>query len=283
MARAQPLTNEGQSLYERDFCLWIEEQARLLREGRLANLDVVNLLDEIESLAIDRKHAVASDLVVVLKHLLKHQHQPRRRSRSSLSSLAEHRRRLGREFQHAPSLREYARAQFEQCYQDGRRQALIETGLAPDTLPSAPPYSLEQTLDPDFLPDCRSPANRLDDVPRDPWRHCNWRDSIPSSDCDQEPIGEGARCRSFAPSLLPPWRSSWRRSAPGPPTSWCGGRRGSTRAGGQAVTEIIAAFEQDTGKEVELVNIPDGEIEDKAQAAIEAGHPPDFLFGIVVE
>ena len=152
MARAQPLTSEGQSLYERDFCLWVEEQARLLRDGRLGDLDVINLIDEIESLAISRKHAVASNLVVVLKHLLKHQFQPRRRSRSWLSSIAEHRRRLDREFQHAPSLREYARDQFEQCYQDGRRQALIETGLAQNALPSAPAYSLEQTLDPEFLP-----------------------------------------------------------------------------------------------------------------------------------
>ena len=153
MARAQPLSSEGQSLYERDFCLWVEEQARLLRDGRLADLDVVNLIDEIESLAINRKHAVASNLVVVLKHLLNHQFQPRRRSRSWLSSIAEHRRRLGTEFQHAASLREYARDQFEQCYEDGRRQALIETGLAQDALPSGPVYSLEQTLDPEFLPD----------------------------------------------------------------------------------------------------------------------------------
>ena len=152
MARAQPLS-EGQSLYERDFCLWVEEQARLLREGRLETLDIGNLLDEIEALAINRKHAVTSDLVVILKHLLQHQFQPRRRSPSWLSSIAEHRRRLRREFQHAPSLRGYARDQFEECYRDARRQALIETGLAPDALPGAPPYSLERTLDPEFLPD----------------------------------------------------------------------------------------------------------------------------------
>jgi hypothetical protein len=29
----------------------------------------------------------------------------------------------------------------------------IETGLAPEALPTAPPWSLDQTLDPDFLPD----------------------------------------------------------------------------------------------------------------------------------
>jgi hypothetical protein len=153
MAHAQALTNEGQSLYERDFCRWAEEQARLLTEGRLEDLDVVNLIDEIESLAINRKHAVTSNLVVILRHLLKHQYQPRRRSRSWLSSVAEHRRRLREEFHHAPSLLNYAREQFEECYRDGRRQALIETGLAEEALPRTPAYTFEQTLDPDFLPD----------------------------------------------------------------------------------------------------------------------------------
>jgi hypothetical protein len=153
MARAKDAIRTETPLYERDFCLWVEEQARLLKEGRLEQLDVVNLIDEIEVLSINRQHAVTSNLVVILNHLLKHQFQPRRRSRSWLASIAEHRRRLRKDLQHAPSLRGYAREQFEECYQDGRRQALIETGLAPDALPSAPPYSLEQTLDPEFLPD----------------------------------------------------------------------------------------------------------------------------------
>jgi len=153
MARAKEEIETEGKLYERDFCLWVEEQARLLKAGRLRQLDVVNLIDEIEDLSISRKHAVTSNLVVILNHLLKHQFQSRRRSRSWLASIAEHRRRLRKEFQHAPSLRGYAREQFEECYQDARRQALIETGLAQEILPRTPPYTLEQTLDLDFLPD----------------------------------------------------------------------------------------------------------------------------------
>ena len=65
------------------------------------------------------KKAVKSNLVVVLKHLLKHQFQPRRRSRSWLSSIVEHRRRLRDDLATSPSLRGYAREQFEECYQDG--------------------------------------------------------------------------------------------------------------------------------------------------------------------
>jgi multiple sugar transport system substrate-binding protein len=46
-----------------------------------------------------------------------------------------------------------------------------------------------------------------------------------------------------------------------------------------AVREIIAAFEQETGKQVELVQPTQSETFQKAQAALEAGQPPDFLFG----
>jgi multiple sugar transport system substrate-binding protein len=47
----------------------------------------------------------------------------------------------------------------------------------------------------------------------------------------------------------------------------------------EAVREVIAAFEQKTGKEVEVVQPTQTEIFDKAEAALDAGQPPDFLFG----
>ncbi len=36
------------NLYESDFNLWVEATAQLLREGKLAELDVVDLLEECE-------------------------------------------------------------------------------------------------------------------------------------------------------------------------------------------------------------------------------------------
>jgi len=47
----------------------------------------------------------------------------------------------------------------------------------------------------------------------------------------------------------------------------------------EAVAEIIAAFEQDTGKQVELVQPRLEELFGMAQAALATGEPPDFLFG----
>jgi len=48
-----------------------------------------------------------------------------------------------------------------------------------------------------------------------------------------------------------------------------------------AVREIIAAFEQETGKQVELVQPAQDEMFDQANAALEAGTPPDFLYSLV--
>jgi multiple sugar transport system substrate-binding protein len=50
----------------------------------------------------------------------------------------------------------------------------------------------------------------------------------------------------------------------------------------EAVRETIAAFEQDSGKQVELVQPTQGEMVDQAPAAVDAGAPPDFLFGTFI-
>ena len=123
MARAHPVTEQHPSLYERDFYLWVEEQTGLLRRGALDRLDVANLVEEIEDLGIGAKKAVKSNLVVVLLHLLKHQFQPRRRSRSWRASIVEHRQRLRDDLRTSPSLRGYARDVFVDAYADARARA----------------------------------------------------------------------------------------------------------------------------------------------------------------
>jgi Domain of unknown function DUF29 len=153
MARAkQAIATEG-GLYQRDFRLWVEEQARLLRGSEFERLDIANLVEEIEDLGVAAKKAVKSNLVVVLLHLLKHQFQPRRRSRSWQASILEHRQRLRDDLRTSPSLRGHAQDVFDEAYADARARARAETGLPVRKLPREPPYSLEQTLDPDFLPD----------------------------------------------------------------------------------------------------------------------------------
>jgi multiple sugar transport system substrate-binding protein len=50
----------------------------------------------------------------------------------------------------------------------------------------------------------------------------------------------------------------------------------------EAVAEIVTAFEQESGKEIELVQPAQNQVFEQAQSALETGQPPDFLFGSVV-
>jgi multiple sugar transport system substrate-binding protein len=50
----------------------------------------------------------------------------------------------------------------------------------------------------------------------------------------------------------------------------------------EAIREIVAAFEQETGNQVELTFHPQVEFAEVVVAALEADHPPDFAFGTLI-
>ena len=153
MARAKQRTEAEVGLYERDFYRWLTRQAALLREGRLQELDLVNLLEEIEDMGAKREGAIENNLIVLLTHLLKHKYQPDQRSSGWRGSVVEHRRRLRKLIRESPSLRPHAQEIYAECYADGCEQAAAETALPPETFPADPPFTLDQALDPKFLPD----------------------------------------------------------------------------------------------------------------------------------
>ena len=140
-------------LYDRDFYLWLQETAHLLRNGEFDRLDIENLVEEIESMGRSDKRSVESNLEVVLMHLLKYQYQPDRRSNSWRLTIFEHRARLERSFRESLSLRPHFTALFEECYRNARKKTSIETGLPIATFPPDSPFNPEQALDEDYLPE----------------------------------------------------------------------------------------------------------------------------------
>jgi len=141
------------TLYEQDYYLWLETTANLLREGQLSALDVANLLEEIEDMGRSEKRAVYSNLKILLMHLLKYRYQSGKRSNSWLATIVEHRQRLKKALKESPSLQPYFNEIFNECYQDARELAVAETGLAIDVFPVKPPFSLDETLNSDYLSD----------------------------------------------------------------------------------------------------------------------------------
>lgn len=153
MARARQEIETAAGLYERDFNLWVEEQVALLEAGAFQRLDLENLIEEIRDMARRQRKAIRSDLIVVLTHLLKWQHQSEQRSTSWTGSIVEHRRRIRDEIEESPSLAGYPGEVVERCYRDAREQAAAEAGWPQARFPEACPYTIEQVLDPEFLPD----------------------------------------------------------------------------------------------------------------------------------
>ncbi|MGB5714597.1 MAG: DUF29 domain-containing protein [Waterburya sp.] len=143
--------NNLKTLYEQDYCLWLETTAKLLQERRLNEIDFEDLIEELEGMSRREKEVLFSNLQVVLMHLLKYRYQPSKRSNSWRSSIREHRKRVKRAFRNSPSLKPYFTEIFAECYQDARELAADETGLSIETFPEQSPFTMEEILNTDYL------------------------------------------------------------------------------------------------------------------------------------
>jgi Domain of unknown function DUF29 len=140
-------------LYDRDFFEWTTQVARLLREGRFAEVDVEHLAEEIEDVGKRDQRGVWGHLRVVMQHLLKWQVQPQKRSRSWKISIRTHRITLAKIFKQSPSLERHGKQVLDELYAEAVGVAMDETGLPRECFATLCPYTFEQIIDFDFLPE----------------------------------------------------------------------------------------------------------------------------------
>lgn len=152
---ATPVRIEAARLHESDFYLWARDQAEALRTGRLDELDLNNLAEEIDGLAARVRSAVRSRTRTIIEHLLKLEYSPavaprhgwRRTVRVQRQELAD---------DLTASLRRELADDLAALYRDGRENAAdgrreFGEDAAADSLPSDSPYTLDQILG-DWLP-----------------------------------------------------------------------------------------------------------------------------------
>ena len=141
--------------YDKDVILWSQEQARLLRAGRFAELDIEHLADEIEDVGKSEKRELASRMAVLLAHLLKWSRQQQTRNNSWRSTIIVQRKRVALAIKATPSLKAMMRDPDwrEDIWLDALAQAQKETGLALEDLPATCPWTMEQAAEDDFWPE----------------------------------------------------------------------------------------------------------------------------------
>ncbi len=140
-------------LYDKDFVAWADQQALLLEHGRWNELDLVNLIEEVRDLGNRHRDALESQLTRLLMHLLKLQYQPEKRSGSWSVTITEARKQIARLIRKHPVLAVHIEKVFLECYLYAREDAADQTGLSIHTFPLDCPYTLEQVLERDFLPE----------------------------------------------------------------------------------------------------------------------------------
>jgi hypothetical protein len=139
-------------LYETDFYAWTQEQVSLLKNQQWEQLDTVNLIEEIETLGRRERQELRNRLGVLLGHLLKWQFQSDKRSNSWLGTIREQRIQIKLLLQDSPSLKPYLDEIFPVVYELGLALAIRETQLGEQVFPEICPYTVDQTLNSEFLP-----------------------------------------------------------------------------------------------------------------------------------
>lgn len=153
---------EGEAAHDRDFALWALRQARLLEEGRFAQLDLANLVEEVEDLGKARKYELKNRLETLIEHLLKLQYgrisYPRRGWRKTILNS---RHEIDALLEESPSLHRHFPEFYDRAWRVGQNRALLgfwdhepdRYGEYEREIPESPTYSVDRALDVNFYPD----------------------------------------------------------------------------------------------------------------------------------
>ncbi|MEG3436107.1 DUF29 domain-containing protein [Pannus brasiliensis CCIBt3594] len=113
----------NQSLYDRDFNLWIEKNVSLLEKRQFSDLDIENLIEEIGSIGKSDRRSLESYSLKLFERLLKLQYwkfELAYNERGWRNEVRNCRRSIKRLLADSPSLKSYLIEIFDNCFQEAR-------------------------------------------------------------------------------------------------------------------------------------------------------------------
>ena len=139
--------------YEEDFYGWVTGNIGFLKQKRFGEMDIEHLIEELEDMGNNKKHALISRLAQLIFHLLKWQYQPDFRGRSWEGSIKMQRMELEELLQDSPSLKSKVEEGFPVSYKKAILMIQKETPIDLKLLPQKCPYTFDQCLDDEFYPE----------------------------------------------------------------------------------------------------------------------------------
>lgn len=135
-----------QQIYDKDFYAWAMQNAKLLRQKKLSEIDSEHIAEELESMGNSEKRELVNRLAVLLAHLLKWEYQPDIRGNSWKYTIREQQFQVDELLKNSPSLNHGLEKQLIPAYQRARLIVAKETGINITKLPKVCPFTLTQAL-----------------------------------------------------------------------------------------------------------------------------------------
>lgn len=141
------------NLYQKDFYGWCSVQSEELLAGRIHNLDLLNLSEEIRDLGENKRFELVNALALLFMHILKWKYQADRRTRSWENTINHRRMATKRILKRNPGLKAQVSECASEAYEDARYSASEETQLPLEIFPEEIPFSYEDVLAEGWLPE----------------------------------------------------------------------------------------------------------------------------------
>ncbi len=146
-AHKQDTPGRPPSLHDADFYAWSVGQAEALRERRIEDLDLPNLIDEVGCIAREEVRRLRHRLERLCHQMLLWDYGRLPRTPSRAAAVAHQRRRVMAVLERCPSLDAVRRDALAHGYDFGRYGALIEDeSLTEAELPATSPYSWDDIM-----------------------------------------------------------------------------------------------------------------------------------------
>ncbi|NJO16903.1 MAG: DUF29 domain-containing protein [Thioploca sp.] len=146
--------------YDRDFDAWIQQHITLLKQGRVNEIDIEHLIEELEDMGKSNRRELVNRLIPLIAHLLKWEYQYNQlqdrwgsfTGGSWKGTITEQRTKITLLFKQNPSLKSKLQDAVLEAYPNALDIAVDETGLPKSTFPKSCSYTIEQLLDRKFYP-----------------------------------------------------------------------------------------------------------------------------------
>jgi phenylpyruvate tautomerase PptA (4-oxalocrotonate tautomerase family) len=133
-------------LYERDFYAWANEQASLLRAGKLAAADIANIAEEIESIGRQEKRELIKRLTGLLVEFLKFNLRRPDDMQAFRLKIEILRANVAEISDDSPSLALLFPELLSRAYEGARFETAIACDIEPDSFGPECPWTFDQAM-----------------------------------------------------------------------------------------------------------------------------------------